>query len=116
MDVTESDGAYKGELWRERIAAVSPHRAQNAAIRNALPPLLRANAFVETVDRIQGKERDAVVLSYCVADSRRNCARSGRRVQRHIGLPRMPPQRSLRAPDRARPDLRMVRLARANWA
>ncbi|QYC12000.1 MULTISPECIES: AAA domain-containing protein [Brevundimonas] len=69
VDVTESDGAYKGELWRERIAAVSPHRAQNAAIRNALPPLLRANAFVETVDRIQGKERDAVVLSYCVADT-----------------------------------------------
>lgn len=69
VDVTEPDGAYKPDLWRERIAAVSPHRAQNAAIRNALPAPLRPNAFVETVDRIQGKERDAVVLSYCVADT-----------------------------------------------
>lgn len=63
------DGAYTSDLWRERIAAVSPHRAQNAAIRSALPAALRTNAFVETVDRIQGKERDAVVLSYCVADT-----------------------------------------------
>ena len=68
-DVTEADGAYKSDLWRERIAAVSPHRAQNTAIRNALPVPLRANAFVETVDRIQGKERDTVILSYCVADT-----------------------------------------------
>ena len=56
-------------LWTERLAIVSPHRAQNAAIRRLLPPPLRASAFVETVDRIQGKERDAVVLSYAVADA-----------------------------------------------
>jgi hypothetical protein len=55
-------------FWNEAAAVVSPHRAQNAAIRNALPETLRTDAFVETVDRIQGKERDAVILSYCVGD------------------------------------------------
>lgn len=57
------------EFWSEIAAVVSPHRAQNAAIRGMLPASLRSDAFVETVDRIQGKERDAVILSYCVADS-----------------------------------------------
>lgn len=55
-------------FWSEIAAAISPHRAQNAAIRAMLPPALKADAFVETVDRIQGKERDAVILSYSVAD------------------------------------------------
>jgi hypothetical protein len=55
-------------FWSETAAIVSPHRAQNAAIRQHLPDHLRSDAFVETVDRIQGKERDAVILSYCVAD------------------------------------------------
>ncbi|MFS2108096.1 AAA domain-containing protein [Sphingomonas sp. Sphisp140] len=55
-------------FWKEIAAIVSPHRAQNAAIRGLLPENLRSDAFVETVDRIQGKERDAVILSYCVAD------------------------------------------------
>lgn len=57
-----------GHFWSETAAIVSPHRAQNAAIRQNLPDGLRSGAFVETVDRIQGKERDAVILSYCVAD------------------------------------------------
>ena len=57
------------EFWHEKLAIVSPHRAQNAAIREALAPRLREGAFVETVDRIQGKERDAIILSYCVADA-----------------------------------------------
>jgi hypothetical protein len=55
-------------FWADVAAVVSPHRAQNAAIREALPEALKADAFVETVDRIQGKERDAVILSYCVSD------------------------------------------------
>lgn len=55
-------------FWTDVAAVVSPHRAQNAAIRHALPNALKDGAFVETVDRIQGKERDAVILSYCVAD------------------------------------------------
>lgn len=56
-------------FWEERLAIISPHRAQNAAIRQRLPAALRRGAFVETVDRIQGKERDAVILSYAVADA-----------------------------------------------
>jgi hypothetical protein len=58
-----------GSFWMDRLAIVSPHRAQNAAIRNLLPPTLRRGAFVDTVDRIQGKERDAIILSYSVADA-----------------------------------------------
>lgn len=53
-------------FWRERLAIVSPHRAQNASIRSALAE--EPEAMVDTVDRIQGKERDAVIFSYCVAD------------------------------------------------
>ncbi|WP_083850004.1 AAA domain-containing protein [Bradyrhizobium cosmicum] len=56
------------QFWSRLTAIVSPHRAQNALIRNLLPEDLRPDAFVETVDRIQGKERDVVILSYCVGD------------------------------------------------
>jgi hypothetical protein len=56
-------------FWGDGLAIVSPHRAQNAEIRGLLPPALRRGAFVDTVDRIQGKERDAVILSYVVADA-----------------------------------------------
>ena len=64
-----AEGSITTEFWTENLAIVSPHRAQNAAIRQLLPSQLRPGAFVETVDRIQGKERDAIVLSYCVADA-----------------------------------------------
>ena len=69
MDRAKTGSDYAPDLWRERLAIISPHRAQNVAIRNALPDILRRGAFVETVDRIQGKERDAIILSYCVADA-----------------------------------------------
>ncbi|MDC9824818.1 AAA domain-containing protein [Devosia sp. ZB163] len=65
----KAGGSYQAQLWQEHLAVVSPHRAQNAAIRSALPDPLAAGSFVETVDRIQGKERDTVILSYCVADA-----------------------------------------------
>lgn len=55
------------EYWRERMAVISPHRAQNRAIIAALHAS-NETPFVETVDRIQGKERDCVILSYCVSD------------------------------------------------
>ncbi|WP_342657223.1 AAA domain-containing protein [Sphingomonas sp. NY01] len=56
------------DFWSETAAVVSPHRAQNATIRALMPAAHKPDAFVETVDRIQGKERDAIILSYCVAD------------------------------------------------
>jgi hypothetical protein len=56
------------QFWSDVAAVVSPHRAQNATIRAALPEAEREACFVETVDRIQGKERDAIILSYCVSD------------------------------------------------
>jgi len=70
---TIPDGAGRApcepsEFWRERMAIVSPHRAQNLEIAAAIG-LQDEALFVETVDRIQGKERDCVILSYCVSDA-----------------------------------------------
>lgn len=57
-------------FWQKRLAVVSPHRAQNAAIRAALSNHPAGNSpVVETVDKIQGKERDALIASYTVSDS-----------------------------------------------
>lgn len=64
-DGTEPDAAA---FWSKHFALVSPHRAQNAALRAALPAIEREHAFVETVDRIQGRERDAVLVTYTVSD------------------------------------------------
>ncbi len=64
----DQPGSIPTDLWSRRLAIVSPHRAQNSAIRSSLSPAIRTGAFVETVDRVQGKEREAVILSYCVAD------------------------------------------------
>ncbi|MBY3101165.1 DEAD/DEAH box helicase [Rhizobium laguerreae] len=61
--------AEPSAFWSSNLAICSPHRAQNSTIRNLLRTDLRSNAFVETVDRIQGKERDVVLFSYTVADS-----------------------------------------------
>lgn len=64
------DGASVGdEFWSDALAVISPHRAQGAAIRARLTePGSSVVPFVETVDRIQGKERDAVIFSYAVSD------------------------------------------------
>src|SRR5262249_6066860 len=46
-------------FWQNRLAIISPHRAQNIAIRTALAPEpYGSECVVETVDRVQGKERD----------------------------------------------------------
>ena len=55
------------------FAVLSPHRAQNAAIRAALAgtgfdTAERPMPLVDTVDKLQGQERDVVVVSYGVAD------------------------------------------------
>lgn len=57
-------------FWRERLAVITPHRAQNAALRASFAKKpWGSGCVVETVDRIQGKERDAIVASYTVADA-----------------------------------------------
>lgn len=67
-------GTYRtdADFWTERLSIVTPHRAQMATIRNLLieaagmpvdPP-----PFVDTVDRVQGQERDLIIASYAVAD------------------------------------------------
>jgi hypothetical protein len=63
------DDDNDAQRWQQRLAIVSPHRAQNALIRNMLAQSAEGvGAVVETVDRIQGRERDAIVVSYTVAD------------------------------------------------
>jgi hypothetical protein len=66
----DKDGRpYAGELWSEGLAVVTPHRAHNALIRKRLEEgTAGVGCVVETVDRIQGRERDAIVVSYAVAD------------------------------------------------
>ncbi len=59
------------------VGVLAPHRAQNSAIRSSLvaqgfdpreSPKLRPMPTVDTVDKLQGQERDAIVVSYGVAD------------------------------------------------
>jgi hypothetical protein len=69
IDAAKVGKEVSSSFWSSNLAICSPHRAQNTIIRNLLRADLRSNAFVETVDRIQGKERDVVLFSYTVADS-----------------------------------------------
>ncbi len=57
------------QLWTRCMAVLAPHRAQNAALREELAaePFGR-RAVVETVERIQGRERDAILAGYTVSD------------------------------------------------
>jgi hypothetical protein len=55
------------------LAVLAPHRAQNSSIRHALAELgfgtpERPMPLVDTVDKLQGQERDVVLVSYGVAD------------------------------------------------
>lgn len=67
--MVNEDGSPVTDFWSDRLAVISPHRAQGRTIRRQLEdPQAPQEPFVETVDRIQGKERDAVILSYTVSD------------------------------------------------
>jgi hypothetical protein len=56
-------------FWRERLFVVSPHHAHNRLIRRRLRERLGPGpTFVDTVDKMQGQECDAVIVSYGVAD------------------------------------------------
>ena len=66
---------YTAKAFAERgVAVLAPHRAQNAAIRAALAEAgfgtdKKPMPLVDTVEKLQGKERQAVVVSYGVADA-----------------------------------------------
>jgi hypothetical protein len=69
--VVYSDGAEgDAQFWEHGLFVVSPHHAQIAAIRKALRAGRRWQAppFVDTVDKMQGQECEAVITSYGVSD------------------------------------------------
>lgn len=57
-------------FWSEGVFVVSPHHAQIAAVRRELARHRpwSCDPFVDTVDKVQGQECDAVVVTYGVAD------------------------------------------------
>lgn len=58
------------DFWEKGLAVISPHRNQNNELRRALENAgLSGERVVETVDRIQGREREAIIASYTVSDS-----------------------------------------------
>jgi len=67
-----SGGPYEDDrrFWKDGLFVVSPHHVQIRAIRRALRERRSWNAppFVDTVDKMQGQECDAVITSYGVAD------------------------------------------------
>lgn len=65
-DSRDGDAAF----WKDGLFIVSPHHVQIAAIRRALDAARewQGEPFVDTVDRIQGQECEAVIVSYGVSD------------------------------------------------
>lgn len=65
-------GAYAPDAFRERaLAILSPHRAQNSAILHELTQQgweYGELPVVDTVERMQGNEREMIIVSYAVAD------------------------------------------------
>jgi DNA replication ATP-dependent helicase Dna2 len=58
------------EYWHQRLFVVSPHNAQIRAIQRELASRRDwdTKPFVGTVDKMQGQECDAVIVSYGVSD------------------------------------------------
>lgn len=65
-DLFSDDGVF----FREGVFVVSPHRAQIRAIQRELRRQRRWQSppLVDTVDKLQGREADAVIVSYGVSD------------------------------------------------
>ncbi|MCU0872326.1 MAG: UvrD-helicase domain-containing protein, partial [Pirellulaceae bacterium] len=59
-----------GAFFRDGVFVVSPHRAQIRAIQRELRRQRRWQSppLVDTVDKMQGREADAVIVSYGVSD------------------------------------------------
>jgi superfamily I DNA and/or RNA helicase len=64
------DRAGDQAFWSQGLFIVSPHRAQINAVRRALSGRRRwlSEPFVDTVDKMQGQECDAVIAAYGVSD------------------------------------------------
>lgn len=62
--------ATDAAFFKDGVFIVSPHRAQNRAIRRELSQrrTWTAQPFVDTVDKMQGQEANAVIVSYGVSD------------------------------------------------
>ncbi|WP_067051216.1 bifunctional RecB family nuclease/DEAD/DEAH box helicase [Methanofollis ethanolicus] len=65
-DTKAGDAAF----WSRGLFVVSPHHAQIAAIKKALAERRgwKSEPFVDTVDKMQGQQCEAVVVSYGVSD------------------------------------------------
>ena len=58
-------------LSADRLALISPHRAQNNAIADCLGKLLGDEAalpLIDTVERVQGAERDVILFAFTTSD------------------------------------------------
>ncbi|MGB9929838.1 MAG: AAA domain-containing protein [Methanosarcina sp.] len=66
-DNEEGDSAF----WKNNLFIVSPHRAQIRTIQSHLNKLRKwhHSPFVDTVDKTQGQEAKAVIVSYGVSDT-----------------------------------------------
>lgn len=58
-------------FWRDGLFIVSPHHVQIAAITHALSErrAWKSDPFVDTVDKMQGQQCEAVIVSYGVSDT-----------------------------------------------
>ncbi len=60
------------ELSANRLALISPHRAQNNAITKRLSELLEDKEahlpLIDTVERVQGAERDVILFAFTTSD------------------------------------------------
>ncbi|MEL7664151.1 MAG: AAA domain-containing protein [Methanosarcina mazei] len=63
--------AGDSDFWKNGLFIVSPHRAQIRTIQTHLNKLRiwRTLPFVDTVDKTQGQEAEAVIVSYGVSDT-----------------------------------------------
>ncbi len=73
IDQTTGEAYTPQRFAAHGLAILSPHRAQNSTIRNALTAAGfdtpdRPMPIIDTVDKLQGQERDVVLVSYGVAD------------------------------------------------
>jgi hypothetical protein len=78
MRLQEENGQYypdskmgDSQFWRQGLFIVSPHHVQIHAIQQTLQRLRswQSTPFVDTVDKMQGQQSQAVIVSYGVSDT-----------------------------------------------